>query len=54
MPPIKRKHIGLFLPPWMIIGTTVILLVIVVAMAFSNYNREKGYMADILLQKGRR
>ncbi|MDZ7831884.1 MAG: ATP-binding protein [Desulfobacterales bacterium] len=52
MPQIKRKHIGLSLPPWMIIGTTVILLVIVVVMAVSNYNREKGYMADILLEKG--
>ena len=49
---LKRKRLGLYLSPWMIIGTAVILLMVVLILAASNYNREKGYMADILLEKG--
>lgn len=48
----KRKNISLYVSPWMIIGTAAILLAILVTMAANNYNREKGYMADILLEKG--
>ncbi len=36
----------------MIISAAGMLLIIVLALAASNYNREKDYMADILLEKG--
>jgi two-component system sensor histidine kinase HydH len=38
--------------PWLIIGSTVILLVVVVILAYQNYNREKQYMSRILSEKG--
>lgn len=45
-------HLGLSISPWMIISAAGMLLIIVLALAASNYNREKDYMADILLEKG--
>jgi two-component system sensor histidine kinase HydH len=38
--------------PWLIIGSVTILLVIVVALAYRNYSREKNYMSRILSEKG--
>ena len=40
------------LTPWLIIGSAVILLLIVVILAIQNYNREKRYMSQILSEKG--
>ncbi|MCF8024676.1 MAG: PAS domain S-box protein [Desulfobacteraceae bacterium] len=49
---MKKKHISLYVSPWMIIGAALILLAILMTMAVNNYNREKRYMAQILLEKG--
>lgn len=49
---MKTKHISSYVSPWVIIGTAVILLAVLLAMAVNNYNREKRYMARILLEKG--
>jgi two-component system, NtrC family, sensor histidine kinase HydH len=38
--------------PWLIIGSVIILLFIVVAFAYRNYSREKNYMSRILSEKG--
>lgn len=50
--PIKKKHIGTYTPPWMIVGAVVILLTIVVVLAIKGINREKRYMSQILSEKG--
>jgi len=49
---IKKKPLSLYFSPWMIISAAAILLVVVVTLAVSNYNREKHYMSQILLEKG--
>ncbi len=46
------SHLGLSISPWMIISAAGALFIVVLALAASNYNREKDYMADILLEKG--
>ena len=38
--------------PWMIIGSVIILLIVVVVFATQNYSREKQYMSLILAEKG--
>ncbi len=38
--------------PWIILGSTVILLVVVMVLAFQNTNREKRFMSEILSAKG--
>lgn len=38
--------------PWMIVSAAGVLLIMVLILAADNYNREKDYMADILLEKG--
>lgn len=48
----KRGQIGAYISPWMIMGAVVILLIVVVALAVLNINREKRYMAQILREKG--
>ena len=48
----QHPHLGLSISPWMIISGAGMLFIIVLALAASNYNREKDYMADILLEKG--
>jgi len=45
-------RLSLHTSPWVIIGSAGILLVIVVALAFQNYSREKKYMSRILAEKG--
>ncbi|MFP3980098.1 MAG: ATP-binding protein [Desulfobacterales bacterium] len=49
---MKTKNITPYVSPWMIVGAAAILLAVLVAMAVNNYNREKRYMAQILLEKG--
>ena len=49
---IQKKHLSLYFSPWMIISAAVVLLIVVVTLAVSNYNREKHYMSEILLEKG--
>lgn len=48
----QRSHLGLSLSPLIIISAAAALIIIVLVLAASNYNREKDYMADILLEKG--
>ena len=43
---------GMQMSPWVILGSTAILLTVVMVMAFQNTNREKRYMAQILSTKG--
>jgi two-component system sensor histidine kinase HydH len=38
--------------PWIILGTTAILLVIVIVLAIQNTNREERYMSELLTTKG--
>jgi two-component system sensor histidine kinase HydH len=40
--------------PWMISGSTAILLIVVLVLAFQNTNREKRYMPELLSAKGDR
>ncbi|MFW6429103.1 MAG: ATP-binding protein [Desulfosalsimonas sp.] len=49
---MKTKNISSYISPWIIIGTAVLLLAVLAAMAVNNYNREKRYMAQILVEKG--
>lgn len=49
---IKARHLSAYVSPWIIIGSAVILLAVLAAMAVNNYNRENRYMAQILLEKG--
>lgn len=49
---MKTKNISSYISPWIIIGTAAILLAVLAAMAVNNYNREKRYMAQILVEKG--
>jgi two-component system, NtrC family, sensor histidine kinase HydH len=50
----SRSHLpaGMQTSPWIILGSTVILLVVVVVFAIQNTNREKRYMSKILREKG--
>lgn len=48
----RRKSVGLYVQPTMIIGATLILLIVVVVLAANNLNREKRYMSQILMEKG--
>jgi two-component system sensor histidine kinase HydH len=38
--------------PWIILGSTVILLIVVMVLAFQNTNRERRYMSELLSAKG--
>ncbi len=48
----KTDRFKLYAPPWLIIGVSLVLMVVVVFLAFLNYNREKSYMGKILSEKG--
>lgn len=48
----RRKHIGTYAPPWMIVTATCVLLITVLVLAIHNLDREKRYMAQILSEKG--
>ncbi len=43
---------GMKTSPWIILGSTVILLVVVIVLAVQNTNREQRYMTKILREKG--
>jgi two-component system sensor histidine kinase HydH len=43
---------GMQTSPWIILGSTVILLIVVIVLAVQNTNREKRYMSKILREKG--
>jgi two-component system sensor histidine kinase HydH len=50
---LKRKpSTGLQTSPWIILGSTAILLVVVMVLAIANTNREKRYMALVLKTRG--
>jgi two-component system sensor histidine kinase HydH len=38
--------------PWIILGSTVILLIVVLVLAYQNTNRERRYMSELLSAKG--
>lgn len=38
--------------PWLVVGSALILLVVVLVLAVRNYNREKQYMSQVLQEKG--
>ena len=48
----RQSKLSLNASPWIIVGSTLILLIIVVVLAVQNYNREKDYMSRILKEKG--
>ena len=53
MRPSKRSvRAGMQTSPWIILGSTVILLVVIIVFAIQNSNREKQYMSQILSAKG--
>jgi len=47
-----RKTSGFQTSPWIILGSTAILLTVVLVLALANTNREKRYMAQVLKTKG--
>jgi two-component system sensor histidine kinase HydH len=49
---IRKRPVGFYAQPTMIIGATLILLIVVVVLAVNNLNREKRYMSQILMEKG--
>ncbi|MCD6272248.1 MAG: PAS domain-containing protein [Deltaproteobacteria bacterium] len=52
IPNTRRSRSILHTSPWIIIGSVGILLIVVVVLAYQNYNREKKYMSQILSEKG--
>ena len=48
----KSLRMGMQTSPWIILGSTVILLTVVIVLAIQNTNREKRYMSKILREKG--
>jgi two-component system sensor histidine kinase HydH len=45
-------HSGMKTSPWIILGSTAILLIVVMVLAFQNTNRERRYMSQLLSAKG--
>ena len=43
-----RQHNKLQASPWIILGSTAILLIVVMVLAFQNTNRERRYMSELL------
>ncbi len=43
---------GMQTSPWIILGLTVILLIVVMVLAFQNTNRERRYMSELMSAKG--
>ena len=43
---------GMQTSPWIILGSTAILLIVVIVLAFQNTNRERRYMSQLLSAKG--
>ena len=51
MPPRKKRFLN-NISIWLTIGMSAILTIIVIVLAFMNYNREKQYMVTFLNEKG--
>lgn len=51
MPQLKRRYFG-NISIWLVIGMSVILTIVVIVLAFMNYNRERQYMVKFLNEKG--
>lgn len=47
-----RIRSGMKTSPWIILGSTAILLIVVLVLAFQNTNRERRYMSQLLSAKG--
>ena len=47
-----RMSSGMQTSPWIILGSTIILLIVVMVMAFQNTNRQRRYMSELLSAKG--
>jgi two-component system sensor histidine kinase HydH len=48
----NRFQVGMQSSPWIILGSTVILLVVVMVLTYQNTNRQKQYMIRLLSEKG--
>ena len=48
----KKDRINTYIPPWMIVGSVIILLAVVVVLAVRNIDREKRHMSQTLTEKG--
>ena len=48
----KIRNSGMQSSPWIILGSTAILFIVVIVMAVQNANREKRYMSEVLSAKG--
>ena len=48
----KNISVGMRTSPWIILGSTAILLMVVLVLAFQNTNRERRYMSQLLSAKG--
>jgi two-component system sensor histidine kinase HydH len=48
----RTKYRGIRTSPWLIVGSVIILLIIVLTLAIQNINREERYMSRILSEKG--
>lgn len=48
----ETMHPGLKTSPWIILGATAILVVVVLVMAVQNFQREKRHMTQVLTTKG--
>lgn len=47
-----RMSSGMQTSPWIILGSTIILLIVVMVMAIQNTNRQRRYMSELLSAKG--
>lgn len=48
----KRLKSGMHTSPWIILGLTCILLIVVLVLAIQNTHRERRYMSELLTAKG--
>ena len=48
----KQISSGMRISPWIILGTTAILIVVVLALAIQNTRRDRRYMSQVLSTKG--
>jgi len=48
----QRRRTGMQTSPWIILGSTAILLMVVLVLAIQNTHRERRYMSELLRAKG--
>ncbi len=48
----RKRQLRSYASPWVVIGASCILAAVVLVLAVMNVNRERGYMATILSEKG--